>query len=138
MRGEKLAGSKSSSMLVATCSATPAPEEHDMSLPPVSTHSPARQHPRVDADLVARLHLGEREVLARVADISLAGLAVHDPAGELSRGFVDRVALRIPGQGEIVLRVRLVRRDGERVALTFSELDWDDLFILARYLSPRL
>lgn len=109
-----------------------------MVLHSTAQNAPARQHPRVDVDLVARLQLGNRAVLARVADLSLAGLAVHDPAGELHQGFIDRVALRLPGEGEIVLRVRLVRRQGERVALTFSELDWDDLFILARYLSPRL
>ena len=101
--------------------------------------TPARLHPRVSADFVVRLVAGNRSVLARAVDLSLAGLALHDPAGELNAGRIDKVALRIPGEDrEIELPVRLARRQGTTVALAFAALDWDDLFTLARYLSPRL
>lgn len=101
--------------------------------------SPSRQHPRVAADFAVRLVAGTRSVLARAVDLSLAGLALHDPAGELREGEFDRVALRIPGeQRELSLPIRFTRRHRDRVALAFSALDWDDLFCLARYLSPRL
>jgi hypothetical protein len=100
---------------------------------------PMRQHPRVAADFVVRLVAGTRSVLARAVDLSLAGLALHDPAGGLEEGAFDRVALKIPGEArQLSLPVRFARRHHDRVALSFAALDWDDLFSLARYLSPRL
>ena len=104
----------------------------------ITSPQPMRQHPRVHADFVVKLGRGERSVLARALDVSLAGMALHDPAGELDDS-VQRVALRIPGEPhELELPVRFARRSGDKVALAFSKLDWDDLFTLARYLSPRL
>ena len=100
---------------------------------------PMRQHPRVEANFVVRLISSTRSVLARAADLSLAGLALVDPAGELRKHNFDRVALSIPGEeGEVILPVKVARRHGDTVAFTFAQLDWDDLFTLARYLSPRL
>ena len=99
---------------------------------------PMRQHPRVGADFVVRLIGPTRSVLTRAVDLSMAGLALIDPAGELKRAVFDRVSISIPGEEELVLRVRVARREGERVGLIFEDLDWDDLFLLARYLSPRL
>lgn len=101
--------------------------------------SPQREHPRVPADFVVKLLSGTRSVLTRALDVSLAGLALHDPAGELRAGDAYRVALRIPGESrDLNLRAHLARRTGDTAALAFSSLDWDDLFTLARYLSPRL
>lgn len=99
---------------------------------------PVRQHPRVEADFVVRLEGPTQSVLTRAVDLSLAGMAIHDPAGELRRAIFDRVAIAIPGEPELTVRVRVARREGDRVAVVFEELDWDDLFLLARYLSPRL
>ena len=104
-----------------------------------STLQATRQHPRVAADFVVRLVSETRSVLARAVDLSLAGLALNDPAGELRLDAFDRVAIHIPGEvRELELPVRWARRSGSTVALAFAALDWDDLFTLARYLSPRL
>ncbi|MBS2029470.1 MAG: PilZ domain-containing protein [Deltaproteobacteria bacterium] len=107
-------------------------------LPQQTTSQPTRQHPRVAADFAVRLFDGSSSVLARARDLSMAGLSVHDPAGMIGLR-IDRVSLHIPGEPwELVLRVRLTRRVGETVAVAFSDIDWDDMFTLARYLSPRL
>lgn len=99
---------------------------------------PMRQHPRVDANFLVRLVGPTQSVLTRTADLSMAGMAILDPAGSLKRTIFDRVAVQIPGEEELVLRVRVARHEGDRIAVVFEELDWDDLFCLARYLSPRL
>ena len=98
--------------------------------------SPVRQHPRVEAGFMVKLLAGPRAILAKALDLSLAGLSLVDP-GDLDQ--VSHVAICLPSEGrEVVMPVRVARRQGEQVALQFTAVDWDDLFLLARYLSPRL
>ena len=100
---------------------------------------PTRQHPRVVAPFIVELRTGAGAVLARAFDLSLDGLGLADPARALRQGAETRVAIRIPGEArEVVAPARVTRRTGDRVGLTFLGLQWDDLFALARYLSPRL
>ena len=42
------------------------------------------------------------------------------------------------GDREIVTSATVRRRNDETVALEFDQLDWDDMFALARFLHPRL
>lgn len=106
-----------------------------MPLPPPPR--PKRQHPRVPAGFMVKLQLGARQVLARARDLSMAGLFVDGPAAHLPA----EVRLRIPLPGidrEVETTCLVERRDARGVALSFAQIDWDDLLLMARYLSPRL
>ena len=52
----------------------------------------------------------------------------------------DRMTLSIPipGDREVVTQATVRRRGEDEVALEFAQLDWDDMFALARFLHPRL
>lgn len=97
---------------------------------------PTRFHPRVEAGFMIKLFTGGRSVLAKATDLSMAGLKL---VGEFGRAD-DRLtlAIPIPGDREIVTGATVRRRNEETVALEFDQLDWDDMFALARFLHPRL
>ena len=94
-----------------------------------------RFHPRVPANFMVKLLLDGKAVLAKALDVSMAGLRVTGPE------WVQRdrltVAVPLPGR-EVVAGCRVRRRDGAAMALEFDELDWEDMFALARFLHPRL
>ena len=48
------------------------------------------------------------------------------------------VSLPLPGDREITTRAKVRRREPGNIGLEFDQLDWDDMFALARYLNPRL
>lgn len=94
-----------------------------------------RYHPRVEATFMVRLKVNGRNLVAKAKDLSMAGLCLLGvPAitDELT------VALPLPGDREIVTQARVKRRAAGAIGLEFAELDWDDMFALARYLNPRL
>ncbi|HYO65124.1 MAG TPA: PilZ domain-containing protein [Archangium sp.] len=95
-----------------------------------------RYHPRVDANWMVKVHLGERTVLVKARDLSMAGLFLHghppDSAKQLS------LTLPLPDIGDITVTCNIVRRAAHGVALEFADLDWDHFLLLARYLHPRL
>ncbi len=95
-----------------------------------------RFHPRVDANFMVKVLLEGRAVLAKARDLSMAGLFLQaKPPAALSR---VTLAIPLPGDREVVTTARVRRWHQEGVALEFDELDWDDLFALARFLHPRL
>ena len=97
---------------------------------------PARYHPRVDANIMVKLKLNGRQVLAKARDLSMAGLCV---LGEfIGVGERVQVAIPLPDDREIVTGASVKRRDGEQIAVEFDQLDWEDMFALARFLHPRL
>lgn len=100
------------------------------------TPSPTRFHPRVDAGFLVKLDLGERTVLVRAEDLSMAGLKLLGALPNLEERVT--VALPLPDDREIVTAATVRRRHGDEVALEFDQLDWEDMFALARYLHPRL
>jgi hypothetical protein len=97
---------------------------------------PTRFHPRVDAGFMVKLFTGGRAVLAKATDLSMAGLKLVGDFGHMD----DRLTLAIPlpGDREIVTQATVRRSSEENVALEFDQLDWDDMFALARFLHPRL
>jgi len=96
-----------------------------------------RAHPRVPAGFLVKLQLGARTVLARARDLSMAGLFLDGPVSRLPGELTMRIPL--PGQDrEVVTTCRVERREATGVALRFAQIDWDDLLLMARYLSPRL
>lgn len=97
---------------------------------------PARYHPRVDANFMVKLKVNGRQVLAKARDLSMAGLCV---LGEfLGIGERIQVSIPLPDDREIVTGASVKRQDDDSMAVEFDQLDWDDLFALARYLNPRL
>jgi hypothetical protein len=48
------------------------------------------------------------------------------------------LSIPFPDDREVVVQCTVTRRELEGLAVEFLELDWDDLFALARFLHPRL
>jgi hypothetical protein len=101
----------------------------------LSTHM-ERFHPRVEANFMIKILLNGRAILAKARDLSMAGLSLMvDP--ELAREKVT-IAIPLPGDREVVTGCQVRRTAGDGVALEFDQLDWEDMFALARFLHPRL
>jgi PilZ domain len=96
----------------------------------------ARFHPRVEANFMIKLKLNGRSVLAKARDLSMAGVCV---LGEfLMPGERIQVAIPLPDDREIVTGASVRRLEKDELAVEFDQLDWDDMFALARFLHPRL
>lgn len=95
-----------------------------------------RFHPRVGANLMVKLKLNGKAVSARSSDLSMAGLCLQGEFPDLE----DQVTLAIPlpDDKHVITQAKVAWRDGGRVALEFAQLDWEDMFALARFLHPRL
>jgi hypothetical protein len=94
-----------------------------------------RYHPRVEANLVVHLLENGRAVPMRARDLSMAGIFL---IGKEFRRESFSLALPLPGDRQVVTRCHIRRWEEDGVAVEFDQLDWDDLFALARFLHPRL
>lgn len=103
---------------------------------PNAHEMPDRLHPRVDADLSVKVLSNGRAYAARARDVSMAGLFLECEAPRHQTRFT--VALNLPGDREVVARCLVRRWQEDGVGLEFEDLDWEDLFALARFLHPRL
>jgi hypothetical protein len=95
-----------------------------------------RFHPRVEANLMVKVILPGRAVVAKARDLSMAGLFLHAQPAETMNELT--LAIPLPGDRELVATCAIRRRDVNGVALEFGTLDWDDFLALARFLHPRL
>jgi hypothetical protein len=111
-------------------------EEFPMTPPTDPARPQGRYHPRVDANWMVQVHLGERRVLVKALDLSMAGLFLQGHPEDAVRRLT--LTLPLPGVGDITTTCCIVRREAHGVAVEFDELDWDHLLLLARYLHPRL
>ena len=95
-----------------------------------------RFHPRVEANFAVKLLVDGQVFVARARDLSMAGLYLVGGI-PLRR---ERLTLHIPlpDDREVVTQCQVRRQTRDGVALEFDQLDWEDLFALARYLHPRL
>jgi hypothetical protein len=95
-----------------------------------------RAHPRVAANFVVRLLRGPEIIVAIARDVSMVGLSIDAP---LDEGENLPLTLSLPGERRPIRALGRVERSTDAgTALTFVDLTWDNLFALARYLSPRL
>jgi hypothetical protein len=95
-----------------------------------------RYHPRVVTNLIVKVLINGRAVPARASELSMAGLFLQgDPS--LGRNIFT-LSIPFPDDREVVVQCTVTRREIEGLAVEFMELDWDDLFALARFLHPRL
>jgi hypothetical protein len=102
---------------------------------------PVREHPRVGAGFLVKLKGATQSVVAQALDLSLAGMRLVDPGFSETHPFdATHVEMTLPGESvSVKLPIRVARREADdHLALSFTDLDWDDLITLARYLSPRL
>ncbi len=97
---------------------------------------PQRTHPRVPAGFAVEVRTREGAWVAQARDLSMAGLLLVGFAAQA--GEVLELFLSLPGDHVRAFRGRVTRVHSEGVAVEFEQLDWDDLFALARFLHPRL
>ncbi|MFZ5441471.1 MAG: PilZ domain-containing protein [Myxococcota bacterium] len=97
---------------------------------------PTRFHPRVEAGFMVKLFTGGRAVLAKATDLSMAGLKLVGDFASADERLT--LCIPLPGDREVVTQATVRRRGEEELALEFDQLDWDDMFALARFLHPRL
>ena len=97
---------------------------------------PTRNPPRVDARFMIKLFTQGKAVLAKADNLAMEGLRV---IGDFLASD-ERVTLSIPlpDDREVVTKATVRRRDEEAIAVEFDQLDWDDMFALARFVHPRL
>ncbi len=98
--------------------------------------TPTRFHPRVEANFMVKLFTNGRSVLAKAEDLSMAGLKLIGDFASADSHVT--VSIPVPGQREVVTKATMRRRGADDAALEFDELDWDDMFVLAKFLHPRL
>jgi PilZ domain len=97
---------------------------------------PTRFHPRAGADFVVSLLSGGKALAARATDISMAGLRLLGKFHQFPAQVT--LSMHLPGGSEIVTKATVKRQTATDVALEFDQLDWDDLFALARFVHPRI
>lgn len=104
--------------------------------PAPTSRQAERFHPRVEANLMVKVILPGRAVVAKARDLSMAGLFLHAQPADSLRELT--LSIPLPGDREIVATCSILRRETNGVALEFGTLDWDDFIALARFLHPRL
>ncbi|MCA3014048.1 MAG: PilZ domain-containing protein [Myxococcaceae bacterium] len=98
--------------------------------------APTRHHPRVDAGFMVKLFTRGKAVVAKADNLSMQGLRVTGDFASASERLT--LAIPLPDDREIITRAIVRRREDQGLALEFDQLDWDDMFALARFLHPRL
>ena len=97
---------------------------------------PERFHPRVDANFMVKVLLEGRLIVAKAHNLSMAGLFLEGVRAK--QGELLTIALPLPEDKEVITTCQVRRDSPEGIAVEFDQLDWEDLFALARYLHPRL
>ncbi len=102
----------------------------------VESITATRFHPRVSANFTVKLHQHGKALAVKASDLSMAGVKL---VGKFA-GLTERLTLAIPlpKDRELLVRAKVKRHDGDELAVEFEQLDWDDMFALARFLHPRL
>ncbi len=101
-----------------------------------SRETPHRFHPRAAADFVVSLVAGHKALVTRATDVSMAGLRLLGKFHQFPKEVT--LSLQLPEGTEIITRASVKRQSDSDVALEFNQLDWDDLFALARFVHPRI
>ena len=98
-----------------------------------------RRHPRVHAGFLVKLHAAGRILVQKVRDLSMTGVLREGSGYRIGEQVVLEIPL--PHEQRVVAVTGEVRRKDEATGTTavhFLDLDWDDLFALARFVGPRL
>lgn len=99
-----------------------------------------RRHPRVPAGFLVKLHAAGRVLVQKARDLSMTGVLLEGNGPAAGETVVMEIPL--PNEQRTIAVTGEVRRGGGRdsdtTAIHFLDLDWDDLFALARFVGPRL
>ncbi|WP_373044684.1 PilZ domain-containing protein [Vulgatibacter sp.] len=98
-----------------------------------------RRHPRVPAGFLVKLHDAGRVLVHKARDLSMTGVLLEGCNHRVGEKLV--VEIPLPDEQRMIAVTGEVRRGDARTdttAVYFLDLDWDDLFALARYVAPRL
>ncbi len=95
-----------------------------------------RFHPRVVAGLKVKLKTARGVIATQALDLSMAGVLVEGEVAAMAERLT--LALQLPQDRTIVTGARVKRFTDGNTGIEFDQLDWEDLFALARYLHPRL
>ena len=82
------------------------------------------------------MKLNGRAVSARAVNLSMAGLCLQGEFHEV--GDSVTVAIPLPEDKHVITQAMVRRRAAGQIGLEFAQLDWEDMFALARFLHPRL
>jgi hypothetical protein len=96
---------------------------------------PSRFHPRVPANFMVKLFTDGKALVTKAIDLSMAGVKLFGVSPSTDR---VTVSIPVPGGREVVTKATVKRRESNGVAVEFDQLDWDDMFALARFVNPRL
>ena len=100
------------------------------------TPMPTRFHPRVDVGFMVKLMIGGKSLVVKAEDVSMAGCRLVGDFPDL-HGRVT-ICLPLPEGEQIVTEATVRHRTAEGLGLEFDDLDWDEMFVMARFLHPRL
>ena len=76
-----------------------------------------------------------RALVAKAANLSMAGVRLLGDVAPLGERLT--VTVPLPGDREIVTNATVRWRSQGETAIEFDQLDWEDMFALARFLHPR-
>jgi len=99
-----------------------------------------RRHPRVPAGFLVKLHTAGRVLVQKARDLSMTGVLLEG-AGHHQVGEQIVVEIPLPDEQRMIAVTGEVRRGDtatDTTAVYFLDLDWDDMFALARFVGPRL
>ena len=95
-----------------------------------------RYHPRVLAGLKVKLKTARGVITSQALDLSMAGVLVEGEVAAMAERLT--LAIQLPKDRTIVTGARVRRFSDGNTGIEFDQLDWEDLFALARFLHPRL
>lgn len=99
-----------------------------------------RRHPRVPAGFLVKLHAAGRVLVQKARNLSMTGVLLEGAAAAPGETVVMEIPL--PNEQRTIAVTGEVRRGGtpddDVTAIRFLDLDWDDMFALARFVGPRL
>ena len=96
-----------------------------------------RFHPRVVVEgLKVKLKTQRGVVVTQTTDLSMAGCCVEGEVAAMAERLT--IAVQLPKDRLIVTGARVRTFKDGNTGIEFDQLDWDDLFALARFLHPRL
>lgn len=97
-----------------------------------------RRHPRVEANFLVLVRGRGVPLVHKAKNVSLNGILLSGDGVE--RGAPVVVEMPLPEESRMISATGRVVRHGpdEAVGIHFTDLDWDGILAMARFLAPRL
>lgn len=97
-----------------------------------------RRHPRVDANFLVLVRGRGAPLVRKARNVSMNGILLSGEGVERDAPVV--VEMPLPDEPRMISATGRVVRSGpdDAVGIHFTDLDWDGILAMARYLAPRL